>query len=202
MTLFNFGQPVDGYCQLGFIVEDIHDAMDSFTNHVRAGPWFLMERVLIKNVNYRGRISQISASLAYGNVGHLQVELIQQHDSAVSVFTEMIATRGYGLHHQGLAVRDFDAELNKFKRMGHEVAAYAENDIPTRAAFLDTKGKFPTMIEIMETNETVEAMFTAMYHATVGWDGKHPVRRISRYYDVFRMAAPGAFDTVGVSEEP
>jgi hypothetical protein len=189
MTLFNFGQPVNGHCQLGFLVEDIHEAMDSFTKHVNVGPWFLMERIQIRNVNYRGRVTQINASLAYGNSGHVQVELIQQHDDAPSVFTEMIRTRGYGLHHQGVAVRDFDAELNRLTEMGHEVAAYAVNDIPSRAAFLDTKGKFPTMIEVMETNETVEAMFTAIFHASVGWDGRDSVRPISRYYDVFRLAA-------------
>jgi len=186
MTLFNFGQPVNGHCQLGFTVEDIHEAMHSFTKHVRAGPWFLMERIQITDVNYRGRVTQINASLAYGNSGHVQIELIQQHDDAPSVFTEVVRTRGYGLHHQGIAVRDFDVELGRLKEMGHEVAAYAVNDIPSRAAFLDTRGQFPTMIEIMETNETVEAMFTAIYHASVGWDGTESVRRISRYYDVFR----------------
>jgi len=189
MTFFNFGQPMNGHCQLGFLVEDIREAMDSFTKHINAGPWFLMERIQIRNVNYRGRVTQINASLAYGNSGHVQVELIQQHDDVPSVFTEVIRTRGYGLHHQGIAVRDFDAELNRLKDMGHEVAAYAVNDIPSRAAFLDTKGKFPTMIEVMETNETVEAMFTAIYHASVGWDGRDSVRPISRYYDVFRLAA-------------
>lgn len=194
MTLFNFGQPVNGYCQLAFIVQDIHAAMSNFTKQVNAGPWFLMERIQIKDVQYRGRTTQINASLAYANSGHLQIEVIQQHDDAESLFTEVIAARGYGLHHQGIAVRDFDAEFRKFERMGHEVVAYAENDIPARAVFLDPKGKFPSMIEVMETNGTVEAMFTAMYHASVGWDGTDPVRRISRYCDVFRLASPAAVD--------
>jgi len=190
VALFNFGQPINGYCQLAFIVEDIHAAMDSFTRHLNAGPWFFMERVQITNVKYRGRASQISASLANGNAGHLQIELIQQNDNLPSVFTEVITTRGYGIHHQGIAVRDFDAQLKKFQQMGYEVALYVENDIPVRAAYLDTKGKFPTFLEIMEVNETVEAMFTAMYHASVGWDGRNPVRRISKFDDVFRVAMP------------
>jgi len=194
MTLFNFGQPVNGYCQLAFVVEDIHAAMDSFTKHVNAGPWFLMERVRISNVKYRGLNTQIDASLSNGYAGHLQIELIQQHNDVPSVFTEVIGTRGYGLHHQGIAVRDFDAQLKKFQMMGHEVAVYAENDIPVRTVYLDTKGKFPTFLELMETNETVEALFSAMYHASVGWDGKDPVRRISRFQDVYRVAAPATFD--------
>jgi hypothetical protein len=189
MTFFNFGQPVNGYCQLAFVVKDIHTAMDSFTRHVGAGPWFLMEDIHIKNVMYRGRTTQIAASLANGNAGHLQIELIQQNDSTPSVFMEVITTRGYGLHHQGIAVRDFDAELRKFQSIGHEVVVYAENDIPVRAAYLDTQGQFPTFLEIMEVNETVEALFAAMYHASVGWDGKDPVRRISRFRDVLRASA-------------
>jgi len=190
MALFNFGQPLNGFCQLAFIVEDIHAAMDSFTKNMRAGPWFFMEKVQIANVKYRGRLTRIDASLANGNAGHLQIELIQQNDDAPSVFTEIIRTRGYGAHHQGIAVRDFDAELAKFLEMGYEVALYVENDIPVRSAYLDTKGRFPTFLEIMEVNETVEAMFTAMYQASVGWDGSNPVRRISRFQDVFRLASP------------
>jgi hypothetical protein len=185
---------VNGYCQLAFVVEDIYAAMESFTKHVAAGPWFLMERVQINNFKYRGRAAQINLSIANGNAGHLQIELIQQNDDAPSPFTEIITTRGYGLHHQGVAVRDFDAELRKFEMMGYEEVAYAENDIPVRAAYLDTKGTFPSFIEIMETNETVEAMFTAIYNASVGWDGKDPVRRISRFQDVYRMAAPAGSD--------
>jgi len=191
MTLFNFGQPVNGYCQLAFVVEDVHAAMESFTRHVNAGPWFLMERVQIRNVKYRGQDSQINLSIANANAGHLQIELIQQNDAAPSVFTEIIQARGYGIHHQGIAVRDFDAELAKFEGMGYEVAVYAENDIPVRAAYLDTKGKFPTFIEIMETDDTVEAMFSAMYHASVGWNGEDPVRRISGFRDIFQLAATG-----------
>jgi hypothetical protein len=194
VTLFNFGQPVNGYCQLAFVVQDVHAAMESFTRHVKAGPWFLMEHVRIKNVKYRGRDSQINLSIANGNAGHLQIELIQQNDNAPSVFTEIIETRGYGLHHQGIAVRDFDAELRKFEQMGYEVAVYAENDIPVRAAYMDTKGMFPSFLEIMETNDTVEAMFAAMYHASIGWDGRDPVRRISGFQDIFRLAATSSFE--------
>jgi hypothetical protein len=186
MTFFNFGQPVNGYCQLSFTVEDIDLAMESFTTHVMAGPWYLLERAEIKNVTYRGRATELNLSIAYGNVGHLQIELIQQNGNVPSPFTEIIESRGYGLHHQGLAVADFDAALRRFQRMGYDVVAYSENDIPVRAAFLDTKGKFPTFIEIMETNEAVESMFTAIYHASVGWDGKVPIRRISRLQDVYR----------------
>jgi hypothetical protein len=188
MALFDFGQPLNGYCQLAFVVEDIQASMESFTRHVNAGPWFLMDRVAINNVKYRGRSTQMNLSIANGNAGHLQIELIQQNDAEPSPFTEIIKSRGYGLHHQGIAVCDFDTELRKFERLGYEVVAYAENDIPVRAAYLDTHGNFPTFVEIMETNDTVEAVFTAMYHASVGWDGSDPVRRISRFQDVFRLA--------------
>jgi hypothetical protein len=34
VAVFNFGQPLNGYCQLGFVVLDIRDAMESFTVHM------------------------------------------------------------------------------------------------------------------------------------------------------------------------
>ena len=188
MTQFNFGQPDGGICQLAFVVEDIHTAMESFIRHLNAGPWFLMEHVQIENAKYRGKPTQFNLSIANGYTGHLQIELMQQHDKVPSLFTEIIDSRGYGIHHHGIAVRDFDAALNRYLKMGYEIATYGENDIPVRAAYLDTQGKFSTFLEIMETNDMVEAMFTAMYHASVGWTGKAPVRRITCFDDVFRVA--------------
>ena len=191
MTQYDFGQPDGGLCQLAFVVEDIHEAMESFTRHLNVGPWFLMDHVQIGNAKYRGEPTQFNLSIANGYTGHLQIELVQQHDKVPSVFIEIIDSRGYGIHHHGIAVRDFDAALNRYLKMGYEIATYGENDIPVRAAYLDTKGNFPTFLEIMEVNDIVEAMFTAMYQASVGWTGKDPVRRITSFDDVFRATAEG-----------
>jgi hypothetical protein len=190
MPSFKFGQPVGGICQLAYIVEDIHRAMDRFTKTLHVGPWFYMQSVQIKNASYRGKPMAFHGSLAAGNAGHVMIELIHQADDAPTIFTEVIKKKGYGLHHQAIAVRNFDAQLKAYEDLGYELAFYSETDLPNRNAYLDTKGEFPFFVEVIEATEPLEAIFTGVYQASVDWDGKNPVRDFGSFNDpsVFRNA--------------
>jgi hypothetical protein len=176
MHEFKFGQPDGAVCQIAYIVEDIQAAMEKFTKTLHVGPWFLMQSVQTKNAQYRGKPTQFNGSLAAGNAGHVMIELIHQADDTPSVFTETIKSRGYGLHHQGIAVRNYDAQMAAYKASGYEIAFYAETDLPNRNAYIDTHGEFPFFIEVIEATEPLEAIFTAIYGASVGWDKKNPIR--------------------------
>jgi len=175
MSLFNYGQPVNGMCQLGYIVEDVHAAMEKFTRNLNAGPWFLMEGVTIQH-EYRRKPNDFHGNLACGNTGHMMIELIQQLDDTPSVFTEIIKTRGYGLHHLAIGVSDFEQQLELYKRLNYEVALYTKSGMNHRVAYMDSKGKFPHFLELIEMNVPMEAVFAGVYRASIGWDGKDPVR--------------------------
>jgi glyoxalase/bleomycin resistance protein/dioxygenase superfamily protein len=183
MPEFKFGQPDGAVCQIAYIVEDIHAAMERFTKTLHVGPWFLMQSVEIKNALYRGKPTAFNGSLAAGNAGHVMIELIHQADDAPSVFTEVIKTKGYGLHHQGIAVRNYDMQMAAYRASGYETAFYAETDLPNRNAYIDTHGEFPFFIEVIEANEPLEAIFTGIYQASVGWDGKNPIRDFGSFGD-------------------
>lgn len=183
MPTFNFGQPIGGVCQIGYIVEDIHRAMDQFTQTLHVGPWFFMDSVRIKNATYRGQPMNFRGSLAAGNAGHVMIELIHQADDAATIFTEVIKTKGYGLHHQAIAVRDFDAQLQAYRDLGYEVAFYSETDLPSRSAFMDTKGALPFLVEVIDVTAPMEAIFTGVYQASVDWDGTNPVRDFGSFSD-------------------
>ena len=183
MSEFKFGQPDGAVCQIAYIVEDIHRAMERFTKTLHVGPWFLMPSVEIKNATYRGKPTGFTGSLAAGNTGHVMIELIQQANDAPSVFTEVIKTRGYGLHHQAIAVRDYDAQMVAYRTLGYELAFYSETDLPNRNAYMDTHGEFPFFIEVIEATEPLEAIFTGVYQASVNWDGKNPIRDFGSFHD-------------------
>jgi hypothetical protein len=42
---------------------------------------------------------------------------------------------------------------------------------------VDTTRDLPGMIELMEATTALEARYTEMYLASVGWDGSDPIRR-------------------------
>jgi hypothetical protein len=184
MPEFKFGQPDGAVCQIAYIVEDIHVAMERFTKTLHVGPWFLMQSVQINNATYRGKATEFTGSLAAGNAGHVMIELIHQSNDAPSVFTEVIHTRGYGLHHQGIAVRNYDEQMAAYKALDYELAFYSETDLPNRNAYMDTHGEFPFFIEVIEATESLEAIFTGVYQASVDWNGKNPIRDFGSFRDM------------------
>jgi hypothetical protein len=184
MPLLKFGQPVGAVCQQGYIVEDIHRAIERFTKTLHAGPWFYMEDVQIKQATYRGKPMSFRGSLAAANTGHMMIELIHQADDSLSIFTEVIQKRGYGLHHQAIAVKDFDAQVKDYQSLGHEMAFYCETDMPNRNAYFDTRGQFPFFIEVIEATDVLEGIFTGIYQASVEWDGKNPIRPFGAFNDL------------------
>jgi len=181
MSIFSFGQPDGGICQLGFIVKDVRAAIAHNLKTFGVGPWFFMEKVEISNATYHGRPMEFVGSMACANTGHMMIELIQQHNEAPSIFTEVIKSKGYGLHHQAVVVRDFPAKIKAYEAMGYETVFYCETGMPNRVAYVDTKGASPFFIEVIEAAGMLEAVFNGVYRASVDWDGKNPIRDFVSY---------------------
>jgi hypothetical protein len=187
MPQFSFGLPVGAVCQFAFYVNDVPNAMAEYSKQLEVGPWFYMERVAIKN-SYRGKPSVFNGSVAVGYAGPMQIELIHQSDTAPSVFMEADEKRRNGLHHQAVAVRDFDARIKSYTDCGFETAMYLENEFRNRIAYIDTKGHLPFFIEVVEVNDVVENVYKALYGISIDWDGKNPIRRFDSIGDLIATA--------------
>jgi len=177
VPLLNFGQPPGGLVQLGFVVKDVHEEIERYSQLMNIGPWFVYENMALSGGEYRGRPTSIDVTIAMAHAGHIQFELVQQNDDAPSVYKEVPEDRRYGFHHWGLGTTDFDADLERLKARGYEVALFAYvEDFDARGAYMDTKGDLPGMVELIEMVPPVEQMFTETYKAALGWDGSDPVR--------------------------
>ncbi len=108
--------------------------------------------------------------------GHMMIELIQQHNSAPSVYREVIEKRGYGFHHWGVASKNFDDDVAQYRNRGAEEAFSLRVPSGGRVAYMDTTAQLPGMVELIELGADLEPMFTRFYRASLGWDGKDPVR--------------------------
>ena len=176
MTSFHFGQPDDGIIQMAYIVEDIQSAMRTWARDMRVGPFFLLDHFTGVDPVYRGAPSQAGVSLAMGFAGHMQIELIQPNDEHPSVYREVRDARGWGFHHFGVTTREFEADIAKFEALGDEVAFRAGVPTGGSVAYLDTHGRLPGMLELIEIGPEMERVFTGFYRASLGWDGTDPVR--------------------------
>ncbi len=175
MGLVNFGQPDDGIIQMAYVVEDIHRAMDTWVKRLKVGPWFLLDSFTGVDPLYRGKPTDASVSLAMSFAGHMMIELIQERRKVPSVYREVIEKRGYGFHHWGVASKDFDLDLAHYADSGCDVAFHARVPTGGRVAYMDTPD-LPGMVELIELGAAFDPVFSAFYRASIGWDGKDPVR--------------------------
>jgi Glyoxalase/Bleomycin resistance protein/Dioxygenase superfamily len=177
MPLVSFGQPDDGIVQMAYVVEDIHRAMEEWTTRLRVGPWFLLDRFSGVDPRYRGQPTSVEIALAMSFSGHMNIELIQQLNSAPSVYCEITDRCGYGFHHFGVATSNFEREVERYRASGNELAFSLRVPSGGRVAYLDTTATLPGMVELIELGHGFEPTFNRFYRASIGWDGSDPVRR-------------------------
>jgi hypothetical protein len=176
MSLVSFGQPDDGIIQMAYVVPDIQKAMLRWAEVLKVGPWFLIEGFRGQDATYRGQPTDVEIALAMSFAGHMNVELIQQTNDAPSVYRELIDKRGYGFHHFGVATWHYQRELQRYSGRGYEIAYEVRVPSGGHVAYVDTSADLPGMTEVIELGAGFEPTFNRFYRASIGWDGKDPVR--------------------------
>ncbi len=176
MSLLSFGQPANGVMQMAYVVKDIRRAMQEWIDHLHVGPWFLLDHFSGERPVYRGGPSKTDVAIAMSFAGHMNIELIQPNDNHPSVYKEFIDTRGYGFHHWGVASADVDADIARYEAMGMEVAFRAGVPTGGDVAYMDTHGRMPGFVELIQTNPLMERAFGRFYGAALTWDGSDPIR--------------------------
>jgi len=175
--MLSFGQPLGGIMQVAHIVDDIEKAMHHWTKTLNIGPFFVFEHFELEDLRYRGKPGDLDITLAMAFSGSMCFELIYQHSSASSVYTDVIEARGYGFHHWGVSTTHFDRDLANHVKAGNVEALYGRvPPVDGRAAYVDTLAKLGGMIELIEINPAVEELFSAIKEPSVNWDGKNAIR--------------------------
>jgi Glyoxalase/Bleomycin resistance protein/Dioxygenase superfamily len=171
-----FGQPDDGIIQMSYIVADIHEAMEHWISKLKVGPWFLLEHFTGESPVYRGQPSQADVAIAMSFAGHMNIELIQPNNDAPSVYREHVERRGWGFHHWGVATWQFDRDVERYRKDGHELVFLARVPTGGRVGYTDTTHILPGYTELIELGAGFEEVFGRFYRASVGWDGRDPLR--------------------------
>jgi hypothetical protein len=171
-----FGQPDDGIMQMAYVVKDIHQAIEHWVSKLKVGPWFMLDHFTGIDPKYRGKESKADVALAMAFAGHMNIELIQPHNDAPSVYKELIDRKGFGFHHWGVATWHFDRDVEKYRGAGHETAFICAVPSGGRVAYMDTTALLPGFVELIELGGAFDPVFSRFYRESIGWDGKDPVR--------------------------
>jgi hypothetical protein len=160
--------------QNGYVVRDLDAAIKAWCA-IGVGPWFTLRDLPQEDFRYRGQPSRPVLSIAFGNSGPLQIELIQQVNDAPSAYREFLDSGREGFHHLAWWAEDFDRALEKALAAGWAVVQ--DGGGGTKFAYFDAGGVTSTVIELSELNDGTRALEDLVSTAAATWDGiTDPVR--------------------------
>ena len=161
--------------QNGYVVRDWRAAAEHWARELGVGPFFVMEHIAFRECRYRGAPAQIDMSVAIAYTGEQQIELVQQHNDAPSIYRDFLERSGEGLQHVGALVTDLDAALDA-NGWRTRIVQDGTTAIGQRFAYVDTVRHHGTMLELIETTPKILAAFEHMKRAAREWDGTDPIR--------------------------
>jgi AhpD family alkylhydroperoxidase len=163
--------------QNGYVVRDIDAAMRHWTQVLGVGPFFYVERAPIADLHYRGEPSGAEVSIALGQWGPLQIELIQQRNDAPSVYQDFLDAGYEGLHHMAYWTEDMDADLERLTRAGFNVEQ-SGTAAGGRFVYFQSEGPPGTVVELSDVSGGKGQIFAQIAATAKSWDGTDPIRRV------------------------
>ena len=161
--------------QIAYVVEDMQQALDYWLDVMQAGPFYLFEHAEIENPVYRGNPSNLDVSLAVGNSGDVQIELIFCENNAPSVYKEFVNAGRRGVHHLGLMPENYADTYTRYTNLGFEPAFECEIG-GTNLVYFDTVDKLGHFTELWNNSDTFISFMELVKNAAIDWDGDNPIR--------------------------
>lgn len=161
--------------QNGYVVRDWRAAAEHWSRELGVGPFFVMEHIRFRSCTFRGAPAAIDMSVAIAYSGDHQIELVQQHNDAPSIYREFLDARGEGLQHVGALV-DAIGPIVAAAGWGERVIQAGETLVGQRFAYFDVGPHPGAMIELIEVGAEARAAFAYMKRAAAEWNGERPIR--------------------------
>ena len=164
--------------QSAWVVDDVYEAAELWVAKTGVGPFFVTDyqEGALLDTFYRGTSSPLTMKTALAQAGKMQIELIQPTGAQPSAYRDTVAPGRSGFHHIALWSEDVAADTASYVAAGFEVAARGNAGGMVQFSYIDTSSVFGHMIELVENNELIRAVFDTVAEAAIGWDGTDPVR--------------------------
>lgn len=171
--------------QLGFVVRDLDAAVRHWIEVLGVGPFLFLDKGTGRPPgvsHYRGLPVRVELRLAFGFLGDVQIELIEQVNDAPSPYRAFLESGGEGLQHLGYWVHDYDEARRRLEAAGYRpdfVIPLPGQREPI--VYYRSPAAFGPMLEIVprrwrRAREAVAARLAA-------WPGGDPLIRHETYAD-------------------
>ena len=167
------------FVQLAYHVPDIFEAAERWAAERGAGPFYINEHIPLEKALYRGAPGEFDHSSAYGQLGSVMLELVQQNNDGPSGIRDMYAPHEQGIHHCATIVPDFAEELARYRELGFAVANEFWLPGGMQFAFIDTVAVYGHMVEVYEGQPGLLQFYELIEAAAEDWDGADPIRFVS-----------------------
>lgn len=160
--------------QHAYLVNDVEQACHDWNQLFNAGPFVVVPHHQTDRFTYRGTDQEADVSYAFGYLGDMMIQFIQQHDETPSIYRDMYQAGEEGFHHVGVLVHDFEAEFERLESMGFECACrlWADN---VDAAYFDTRRANGCFTEIHGDPKHILATFATWKRSHELWQAGDPV---------------------------
>lgn len=157
--------------QQAYFVNSIEKSAAHWAETLGAGPFFAVRHHKTEEFSYRGQEIEADVSYAFGYLGDMMIQLIEQHDDLPSIYRDMYQRGEEGFHHIAYLVSDFAAERQRWLDKGFELATelYADE---VNAAYFDTRSINGGFTEIHGDPSHILGVFAVWKRAHQAWDGK------------------------------
>lgn len=160
-------------CQVGYVVKDIEKAMEHWSKVLGVGPWFYRKDATPSIFTYYGKPSTPPhISIAIANSGDMQIELIEQHDDAPSLYLDSFKAAGECTQHIAYWTEDeFDAKREQLLALGYQEGHAGQMGGRGRFTYLIHPDLPSAIIEISELRGGKGEHFKRVAEAAKNWDG-------------------------------
>lgn len=160
------------FIQICFVVEDLERAMQRHSKFFGAGPWFLTnwwEPADDPSI-HRGVRQPLGTRTALAYAGDMMFELVTPNSGSQSVFTEWVERRGFGVHHYGFGVEDFDDTLRSLRAAKSEIVFSSRTPRGTRIAMIEEDAELGALKEFIEITPSTRNFYAFMRQQAACWD--------------------------------
>jgi hypothetical protein len=183
--------------QTAYIVPDIETAIEDWGRQLQLGPFALCREITpLAGSRFRGAPSgEITMNVAFAYIGDLQLELIEQVNDTPSMYREAVERRGYGQHHYGFCVEDFDAVYARAVPGEFEAVVDAGAKGFARMSYIESRTIPGLVCEVIEWNDFTRPYFDGIRSFLAEADDSQRVHEL----DLAALASGGASAGAGDS---
>ena len=153
--------------QIAYVVPDLDAAAEWWVRSMGCGPFFLARHMQHTAITYGDAPCAADFSAAFGMLGEINIELIQQHDALPSPYLAHVGNPAP--HHIATASLDIDADEKTLIAAGMTVVARGLGETGVKWSLLE--GGVMDRIELIQFPKG-PTLSQILKDAAAAWDGK------------------------------